>query len=85
MTDMEYYRLCWTIVEHRVRYYYFDNPIIEDYEYDMLERKYMKECDIRGLEHYAIAPGINLNRPSVQEAILKVSRQMGVQNGLSRQ
>lgn len=39
MTDLEL-----EVLEHRYRYYVLNEPSITDYEYDLLERKALKEA-----------------------------------------
>lgn len=38
-------KLSWVLLEHKFRYYILCAPIIEDYEYDMLEKEYETLCD----------------------------------------
>lgn len=45
----EYIKLGWTLLEHKYRYYVKNNPVISDYEYDMLEKKYDALAEELGL------------------------------------
>ena len=70
--DKEFIKLGWVILEHRIRYYHMDMPIIADAEYDILERSYLRECETRGVEASACRVGIDMNRPSVRCAYNKI-------------
>lgn len=45
-TDIErHIQLSWLLLEHKFLYYVKDKPIIQDYEYDMLEKEYDALCE----------------------------------------
>lgn len=50
MTDKEkFIKLGWEILEHKFRYYVLSEPIIRDYDYDLLEKQYDSLADSLGL------------------------------------
>lgn len=83
--NKEFAKLSWELLEHKVRYYYYDAPIITDDEYDLLEIKYLNLCKEFDQENTLVHkqyPGLTVNgqgmmeididRPSVQAAIYKL-------------
>lgn len=38
--EKQFIKLGWQLLEHKYRYYVLDQPIIQDHEYDQLEREY---------------------------------------------
>lgn len=44
-----YVQLSWELLEHKFRYYVLDNPEIQDFEYDMLEKEYDSLAEELGL------------------------------------
>lgn len=75
MTDEErFIQLGWEILEHKCRYYVLNNAIIEDYQYDMLEKEYDALADKLGKEKSASdMVGFNENRPSCREVLKKMT------------
>lgn len=72
MTLKEFTRLSWELLEHRVRYYYFDAPVIGDSEYDKLERAYIYGCNsLKQPDTRSV--GINLELPSVKLVVEKLN------------
>ena len=74
-----YIKLGWELIEHKIRYYIFSNPVISDNEYDNLELEYLKLCMKYKLENtvvHKLYPNLVVNgegmmevdmtRPSVQ-------------------
>lgn len=70
----EFIRLGWIILEHKCRYYVFDKPIVTDYEYDLIEKKYDSLADKLGLEKSASdMVGFDLKRHSCQNVLKKLT------------
>lgn len=66
-------QLAWVILEHKCRYYIMDSPIIQDYEYDMIEKEYDALAKELGLEPTASdMVGFNPDRPSCQSVMRKL-------------
>ena len=66
-TDKEkrFIKLGWLLMEHKFRYYRLDSPIVEDHEYDKLEREYDNLAKELGLPPTAVdMVGFDQNRPS---------------------
>jgi len=58
-------RLGWFLLEQRVRYYDMDEPVILDYEYDMLERIYIKQARrLKIKQKLSKAVGVDMTLPS---------------------
>jgi NAD-dependent DNA ligase len=73
--DLErFIQLSWQILEHKYRYYILVNPVISDYEYDMLEKEYDALADKLGLPKSASdMVDFDTNRPSCQRVAEKLS------------
>lgn len=73
MTDTErHIQLSWLLLEHKYRYYVKDAPIIQDYEYDLLEKEYDTLCDKLNLpKAVSDMVGFDESRPSCQSVITK--------------
>lgn len=66
-------KLSWTILEHKYRYYILDSPIIEDFEYDLLEREYESLAKKLSLDPTATnMVGFDLSRPSCKTVAEKL-------------
>lgn len=66
-------KLSWWLLEHKYRYYILCAPIIEDYEFDELEREYRFLADLLDLEPTASdMVGFDETRPSSWAVIEKV-------------
>lgn len=66
-------KLSWEILEHKCRYYIMDKPIIQDYEYDAIEKEYDALAKELGAEPTASdMVGFNLDRPSCQSVMRKL-------------
>lgn len=65
-------QLAWTLLEHKYRYYQLDAPVIEDQDYDKLEREYVDLCKRAGVAPTAAAVGIDVTRPCVDLVASKV-------------
>lgn len=77
--EKRFVKLSWELIEHKMRYYYFDYSIISDVEYDKLEQEYLQLClDLKqpNTVVHKIYPGfeavegtgmmeIDMSRPSV--------------------
>ncbi len=76
LTDGELAKLSWEILEHKVLYYYWCDPFLEDTEYDFLEKMYEqasgKKTDV----------GFPFNRPSAQIVLGKSVQQ--IKEGLEK-
>jgi NAD-dependent DNA ligase len=73
MNKKEFIKLSWELLEHRVRYYYYDASIIDDYQYDMLEKKYIKACkQLKQPNTIGEMVGVDLEKPSIQSVITKL-------------
>lgn len=74
--DIKYKRFCslsWKLLEHKCRYYILNKPLIQDYEYDMLEKEYDLLADELGLPKSASdMVGFDEKRPSCKEVIRKI-------------
>ncbi len=77
MTKQETIKLGWELIEHKIRYYEFAEPIIGDVDYDMLERQYTLSCIEHDIENTISCQhnnptywkgmiGCDMKRPSVQ-------------------
>lgn len=55
------------LLEHRYRYYILDNPVLNDFEYDWLEREYNKLASQAGVKLMEMVD-FNLNDPLAIEA-----------------
>lgn len=65
--------LSWEILEHKCRYYIMDSPIVQDYEYDAIEKEYDSLAKELGLEPTASdMVGFNPDRPSCQSVMRKL-------------
>ena len=59
--------LSWKILRAKYHYYIKDNPIMSDYEYDMMEREYDNLCNNLGIKPTASdMVGFDIKRPSCQ-------------------
>jgi hypothetical protein len=47
------------MLEHRYRYYMLADPVLTDWEYDVLERRYEAECTKAGVESILIKYGVD--------------------------
>lgn len=66
--------LSWLILEHKYRYYMLSKPIIQDYEYDMLEKEYDGLADEIGLPKSASdMVGFKEDRPCCQKVMEKLA------------
>lgn len=66
-------KLGWEILEHKCRYYILDEPVIRDYDYDMLEKEYESLALELGLEPSATnMVGFDDTRPSCQRVLNKL-------------
>jgi hypothetical protein len=74
MTDKDFARLAWSILEAKVRYYMFpDLENINDAIYDQKEAEYDAECQLRHVDnHFKGMVGCGLPRESLKLAIEKV-------------
>lgn len=73
MTDHEeYVKLGWDIIKYKYYYYELAKPLIEDYDYDMIERRYCELADKLGLPKSASEMvGFDRERPSCQLVMSK--------------
>jgi NAD-dependent DNA ligase len=72
-SKQQFIELGWVLLEHKCRYYYFNSPIIQDYEYDMLEREYEQLARDLGEEPTATnMVDFDEKRPSCQAVLLKL-------------
>lgn len=83
MTNKEFSKLSWTLLEHRVRYYLMDAPIIDDLEFDAFDRRYLQACkelkqpntlssqSLDGVSGAGMV-GVDITRPCVQSVIYKL-------------
>lgn len=61
------------LLQQRYRYYYLDNPVLNDFEYDVLERYYEALSAYLGLEPInKNLVGFDENEPNCIEAKIKV-------------
>lgn len=68
-----YVKLGWELLEHKCRYYIMSNPIIEDYDYDMLEKEYEALAEELGLPKSATdMVDFDTSRPSCQRVMQKL-------------
>jgi hypothetical protein len=76
MTNEEFTKLCWTLLEAKVKYYVYpsmDN--IPDSEYDRLEKLYTAYVEENGLPNTIQSMvGVDKTRPSIQLVIAKLLR-----------
>ena len=82
MTNEAFAKLSWILLEHRVRYYHYDRPVISDEQYDKLEQQYLKGCLELDQPNTLAKPtelvpgngmiGLDLERPSVQNVLDKI-------------
>lgn len=54
------------IVWNKIQYYMFDNPILTDLDYDILERKYAAACEAIGIEPILDIVGVDMSMPIFQ-------------------
>lgn len=74
----ELINLSWKILEHKCLYYMFNDPILEDHEYDILERRYELLCKESGVDPTASDMiGFDMRRESCQLVIEKIRRKRG--------
>lgn len=67
-------KLAWFLLESKYRYYKLCRPILEDWEFDILEDEYRGWCAIVGLPPTAVdMVGFDSKRPSCQCVIGKVT------------
>lgn len=72
--DERFARLSWKILEHKCHYYMFNNPQIQDYEYDMLEKEYDALALTLGKPPTASdMVGFDLERPSCRSVYRKLA------------
>lgn len=66
-THNRHAKLSWDLLEHRFMYYVFGDPIISDYQYDVLELEYKKLSLELGV-HASVCDmiGWDGSRPSTQ-------------------
>ncbi len=80
-TTGEFVRLGWILLEHKCRYYQFNNPSIADREYDILDIRYRKLAEQLGLPPSASdMVGFSLERHSCQQVFEKILREQSIQN-----
>ncbi len=66
-------RLNWLLLEHRIRYYVLDTPVIEDLEYDKLERLFLDYCEEQKISScLQTMVGADMSLPCMQQAYNKV-------------
>ena len=66
-------QLSWQLLEHKCRYYILDNPLIQDYEYDILEKEYDALADKLGQpKSVSDMVGFNEKRHSCRQVIEKL-------------
>lgn len=41
---LRHIKISWELLEHKFRYYMLSAPILQDYEYDLLEKEYESLC-----------------------------------------
>lgn len=77
MTDKDFAKLSWKILESKVRYYMFpEMQNISDAIYDQLEAEFDTECKQRGIDnHFKHMVGCGEARESLSLAIQKVRSQ----------
>ncbi len=69
----EMVKLNWELLEHRLRYYELDAPIIPDTSYDALEAKFLNYCTENGFETcLSTMVGVDWNSPAVQSAWVRL-------------
>lgn len=74
MTDKEFVKLSWYVLEAKVKYYlYPEMENISDAEYDKLEKEYIAYCtETDKLNTVQSMVGVDMNRPSVKLVIGKI-------------
>lgn len=71
--EKRFIKLGWQLIEHKFRYYQLDEAIIEDHEYDKLEREYDGLAHELELEPTASdMVGFDMTRPSCSAAADKI-------------
>lgn len=74
MTELEFAKLSWKLLEAKVRYYLYpelDN--ILDSEYDIMEKEYLKYCEENETENTIQSMvGVDQERPCVLCVIKKI-------------
>ncbi len=89
MNDKErrHIRLSWELIEHKVRYYVWAAPVIEDHEYDALEDEYRALClelglpataaDMVGADESRAAVRLVLKNLPDKDAIARIRARLG--------
>lgn len=68
--------LSWQLLEHKCRYYMFNSPSIQDFEFDKLEAEYRQLAQELGLEPTASdMVDFDTSRPSCQRVYEKISKE----------
>lgn len=63
--NKKFTELSWIILEAKYEYYWLDNPSLEDYEFDLIEREYIKLAKELNLPPTASdMVGFDFKRPS---------------------
>jgi len=74
--EQRFIKLSWQILEHKFRYYIQDRPIIEDHEYDKIEREYDDLAKELGEEPTASnMVGFNFDKPSCKSVADKIRKE----------
>lgn len=67
MTDQEFIKIGWWLLEQMNNYYVKDTPSVSDEQYDKAVRDYESECKQRGVDVYTTnCIGFPSERPSAQ-------------------
>jgi NAD-dependent DNA ligase len=73
MSSERFIELGWQILEHKYRYYILQKPIIQDYDYDLLEKEYDSLADQLDRPKSATdMVGFNEDRPDCQRVAEKI-------------
>ena len=81
MTDKEFIKLSWSLLEAKIRYYTLPWTVtMSDSEYDILEKEYVSYCISNGKPNTIQSMvGVDQTRPSVK---LAIDRIMNRDNGV---
>jgi NAD-dependent DNA ligase len=69
----KFIQLGWELIKHKILYYEFNKPIIEDIQFDKMEAEYRQLARELKLPPTASdMVGVDLSRPSVQNVLHKI-------------
>lgn len=82
-SERRYIELGWKILEAKYRYYKLDDPLLQDHEYDAMEREYDTLAKKLNLDPTASdMVGFDETRPSCQVVMHKISGQWMERDGI---